>query len=181
MIWCDATADWAVRLDSTDPISIGSRPTINTPSIEREEARACTCTRAWSRSRDCRLLSHERPAWRGEDEEGNARRANPLRSRPTRNVQRFSLLNTDTQSRGATYAANHRPRWKSWKIVICTPVTRQFRSMIHRGEWKEESEKERYGANFEALLGYEKIHIMPVMNGICIVQNVSLVIDSAHY
>lgn len=40
------------------------------------------------------------------------------------------------------------------------------------------------GANFEALLGYEKIRIMSVMNGMCIVQrhrNVIFVIDSAHY
>lgn len=178
MIWCDGTADWAVRLDPTEPISIGSRPPIN-------KRRSTVCA-----SEKRRVHAHARvrevdpvtavcfptnvPRGAEKTKRKRAVRTNPLRSRPTRNVQRFSLLNTDTQSRGATYMRLTTGSATAVEIVEnCdlharhTPVSTDDSSRNIKGGEREG----RYGrgADFEALSGYEKIRIMSVMNGICIV------------
>lgn len=120
------------------------------------KARACTCNgqrHACVREVDLvarRLFSHEHPARCGE--EGTTRRRRRTRGGLIRlDLVRHATCNvslkTNTQSRGTpACAARRRPRWKSWKIVICTLVARSVSADdSSRNAQRRQRGEKRYG------------------------------------
>jgi len=144
IIWCDRTADWVIRLAPAQSyLDRGQLLTRVDRSCASETRGACMRACVYA----CICTAHMHACIKHQVEpvtaslcfptniprgakktKRNRRRANPLRSHPARNALRLAPT-SDTQSRGEPPPT---AQWKSWKIVICTPVTRRFRPMIHR-------------------------------------------------
>lgn len=136
MIWCDGTADWVIRLAPAQSYRDRERQLltrVDRPCASEMRWGARACVHTYARVHEVGLRFPTSIPRGSEKTKRNTRRANPLRSRPTRNVQRTSRLNVwHAITRHVRVCGEPPPTARKWwKIVISTPVTRRFR-MIHR-------------------------------------------------